>query len=52
MLDGVKDGERVCVRKEPFNLLWAPELHPPRRYAVQEAEEASDCGGTAEVGGH
>lgn len=50
VLDGVKDGERVCVRKEPFNLLWAPELHPPRRYTVQEAEQATDCGELRELG--
>jgi hypothetical protein len=44
-LAGVKDGERICVAKEPWNLLWAAELHPPMRYVVVEAEEPSGCGG-------
>ncbi len=49
-LDGVRDGERICARKEPFNLLWADLFHRPRRYAVQEAEEPTDCRGAREVG--
>jgi hypothetical protein len=44
-LAGVKDGERVCVRHEPWNMLWAPVFHPPRRYVVVEAEEPSECAG-------
>jgi hypothetical protein len=40
----LKDGERVCVRREPWNLLWAPVFHPPGRYVVVEAEEPSYCG--------
>jgi hypothetical protein len=47
---GIADGARVCVRREPFNLLWADLFHPPRRYVVQEAEEAADCQGLREVG--
>ena len=47
---GVHDGDRICVRKEPFNLLWADVFHSPRHYAVQEAEEPGDCGGVKEVG--
>jgi hypothetical protein len=42
-LAGVREGERVCVQREPWNLLWAPVFHPPGRYVVVEAEEASDC---------
>jgi hypothetical protein len=45
---GIADGERVCVRAEPFNLLWADLFHPPRHYVVQEAE--ADCHGLREVG--
>ena len=44
-LAGVKDGEQVCVQREPFNLLWAEEFHAPRRYTVVEAEERADCRG-------
>ncbi len=43
-LAGVRDGERVCVRREPWNLLWAAPFHPGKRYVVVEAEEAGDCG--------
>ena len=46
----VKDGDEVCVRREPFNLLWADMFHPPKRYVVREAEEARDCAGLPEVG--
>ena len=35
---------RVCVRREPWNLLWSSYFHPPRQYRVQEAEDAADCG--------
>jgi hypothetical protein len=44
-LAGIGDGERVCVEREPFDVLWAPLFHRPRRYAVQEAEEDTDCRG-------
>jgi hypothetical protein len=44
-LSEIGDGERVCVRREPFDVLWAPQFHRPRKYAVQEAEEATDCRG-------
>lgn len=45
LLAGIRDGERVCVVREPWNLLWAAELHPPKRYVVVEAERPEDCGG-------
>ncbi len=44
-IDGIRDGERVCVRHEPWNMLWAPVFHPPGRYTVIEAEELSECEG-------
>ena len=39
-----KDGETVCVRQAPWNILWAATFHPPRSYAVVEAEEPAECG--------
>jgi hypothetical protein len=45
LIDGIREGERVCVVREPWNLLWAPEFHPPKRYVVVEAERPSDCDG-------
>jgi hypothetical protein len=48
-LAGVGDGERVCVEREPFDVLWAPVFHRPRRYVVQEAEEDADCRGLRAV---
>jgi hypothetical protein len=44
-LEGIGDGERVCVRREPWNIVWAATFHPPRRYVVKEAEEAEECAG-------
>jgi hypothetical protein len=43
-LDSIADGERVCVRREPWNLLWAATFHAPKRYVVVEAEDAEGCG--------
>lgn len=48
-LAGIGDGERVCVEREPYDVLWAPVFHRPRRYAVQEAEEDTDCRGSRAV---
>jgi len=48
-LDRIGDGEQVCVRKAPWNLLWAPEFHAPRRYVVREAEEEGECEGARPV---
>jgi hypothetical protein len=44
-LDAIGEGERVCVRRAPWNLLWAATFHPPRRYFVKEAEEPGECDG-------
>jgi hypothetical protein len=49
-VERIGEGERVCVRREPFNLLWTDRFHPPRHYVVQEAEEEADCRGLREVG--
>jgi len=49
-VDGIRDGERVCIRKEPFNLLWTDLFHPPRRYALQEAEQPEECQSLRELG--
>lgn len=51
LLERVRDGEAICVRREPFNLLWADLFHAPRHYRVQEAEEPADCGGVRPVEG-
>ncbi len=44
-IDGIADGERVCVRRAPLDMLWAARFHPPRRYVVKEAEEPDECRG-------
>jgi len=41
----VHDGDRVCVRHAPWNLLWAARFHAPRSYTVTEAVEPADCAG-------
>jgi hypothetical protein len=44
-----RDGERICVQREPYNLLWAAPFHPPRHYAVKEAEEEGECAGARPI---
>lgn len=44
-LAAVRDGERVCTKREPWALLWAAPFHRPRRYALKEAQESGDCVG-------
>jgi hypothetical protein len=45
LIAGIAKGERVCVNREPFDVLWAPAFHGERSYVLKEAEEASDCKG-------
>jgi hypothetical protein len=45
LVDGIQNGERVCVNREPFDVLWAPAFHHERTYVLKEVEEASDCKG-------
>jgi hypothetical protein len=45
-LSTVRDGEQVCVRRQPWNLLWAAQFHPPRTYVVKSADEPEDCAGS------
>ena len=45
----VKDGERICVRRPPFNMLWTDVFHAPRHYTVVEAENPEDCGDVRDV---
>jgi hypothetical protein len=45
VLRGVPDGARICIAREPYDLLWAAPFHGARRYVVVEAEPTgdSDC---------
>jgi hypothetical protein len=44
LIAGIREGERVCVSREPWSYLWAAPFHPGRRYVVVEAERPEDCG--------
>jgi hypothetical protein len=44
-LSELHDGERVCVDRAPYALLWAAPFHGWRRYVVEEAERAGGCVG-------
>ncbi|MDB4945660.1 MAG: hypothetical protein JWP97_5194 [Labilithrix sp.] len=44
-LERVAPGERVCVMREPWSFLYAPRFHPGHSYAVQEAEDPTECEG-------
>jgi hypothetical protein len=46
ILGKVHDGDRVCVRRAPWNFLWASRFHAPRSYAVTEAVVVTDCAGS------
>jgi hypothetical protein len=39
-----KDGDRICVRHEPWSFLYTARFHPGKRYAVREVERREDCG--------
>jgi len=45
ILGKVHDGEEVCVRRAPWNFLWASRFHAPRNYAVREAVTPAECDG-------
>lgn len=45
VIEGIRDGERICVSRQPWTFLYAPRFHPEKRYVVQEAEGAEDCNG-------
>jgi hypothetical protein len=45
LIGTIAQDERVCIDKEPFDVLWAPAFHPERSYVLKEAESASDCAG-------
>lgn len=36
-------GERICVARQPFTILYAPAFHERKDYAVQEAVTERDC---------
>jgi hypothetical protein len=38
VIEQIGEGERVCLRREPWTFLYAAPFHPPRRYAVKESE--------------
>jgi len=38
-------GARICIAREPWTFLWAPQFHGRRDYVVQEEADASDCKG-------
>jgi hypothetical protein len=40
----LKDEERICIRREPWNLLWASVFHDGPAYVTVEAEELEECG--------
>jgi hypothetical protein len=44
-LDRVGPGERVCISRQPWTFLYAPQFHAEKRYSVQEAESPDECAG-------
>lgn len=44
LLARIRDGDRVCLSREPWTFLYAARFHPPRRYAVRETDGREACG--------
>jgi len=44
-LRDVPDGQRICVARDPYDLVWAAPFHGTRSYVVREAEPSGDCPG-------
>lgn len=44
VISRAKDGDRLCIRKEPWTFLYTARFHAPRRYAVKETEKREECG--------
>jgi hypothetical protein len=45
VLQGIGEGETVCLRRDPYTFLYAARFHPGRRYVVREAEGEGECAG-------
>ena len=43
LLEGASPGERLCIARQPFTVLYAPTFHPGRHHVVQEATTDADC---------
>jgi hypothetical protein len=44
IIERAADGDRICLRKEPWTFLYAAPFHPGKRYVVKESEGRADCG--------
>jgi hypothetical protein len=42
-IDAARPGQRLCVARWPFTILYAPLFHARKDYAVQEAAAEADC---------
>jgi hypothetical protein len=42
-IDAARPGQRLCVARRPFTILYAPLFHARKDYAVQEAATEADC---------
>lgn len=39
-----REGDHLCLRKEPWTFLYAAPFHGQKRYSVREVERREDCG--------
>jgi hypothetical protein len=44
VIAAIRDGETVCLRREPYTFLYGARFHPGRRYLVKEVERPEECG--------
>ncbi|MFO0757907.1 MAG: hypothetical protein U0359_15530 [Byssovorax sp.] len=44
VIEGIREGETICLSREPWTFLYAPDFHPEKHYRVQEVETREECG--------
>ena len=49
VIESARPGERLCIDRPPFTILYAPTFHANKGYAVQEATTDADCNGARRV---
>jgi hypothetical protein len=49
VIESAMPGERLCLGRQPFTVLYAPTFHPKKDYAVQEATTDADCAGARRI---
>jgi len=49
VIESARPGERLCIARPPFTILYAPLFHPGTTHTVQEASSDADCGSSRQI---